>query len=72
MWFGKLFIGLTLAYRLNRCLMLIATDLGVPGAESVVVGPLKQQSASSRTFQVASGMKLGPLFFSHHQRRPHT
>ena len=46
--------------------MLTATLLGVPGAVSVVVGPLKQQSASSRALQVSSGIMLGPPCFSHH------
>src|SRR5271155_3820190 len=46
--------------------MLTATLLGVPGAVRVVVGPLKQQSASSRVRQVSSGIMLGPPCFSHH------
>src|SRR5690242_16747001 len=46
--------------------MLTATLRGVSGAVRVVVGPLKQQSDSSRILHVSSGIMLGPPWVSHH------
>ncbi len=50
----------------TAAILLTATLFGVPGIGRVVVGPLRQQSEVSRIFHVESGMKLGPLCFSHH------
>src|SRR5437870_600864 len=46
--------------------MLTATLFGVPGRGIVVVGPLRQQSESSRTRHVSSGMKVAPFSLLHH------
>src|SRR2546427_8079473 len=63
-------MGLTFAYRSNFCLMLTATLFGVPGRGIVVVGPLRQQSESSRTRHVSSGMKVPPFFSLLHHSDP--
>src|SRR5712692_3764680 len=50
--------------------MLTATLFGVPGRGIVVVGPLRQQSESSRTRHVSPGMKLSPFFSLLHHSHP--
>src|SRR6185503_6918356 len=55
-----------LANSSNFCLMLTATLLGAFGTGTVVVGPLKHASDSSRSFHTSGEMYELPPFFSHH------